>query len=105
MDSFVYTFDASISIETDTANDPEGAAELLLETASENDLAVSLCTEGTLNVKALQDKLDAAEKQLRALLFQPLAVRDHMTSCDRIMGATHRCTCHADEYRALLERL
>ena len=53
-------------------------------------------------IKQLEGRLSAAQEQLRALLFQPHAPRDHLTSCDRTMGASHPCTCHADEYRALL---
>jgi hypothetical protein len=56
-------------------------------------------------IAELQSRLDERTNQLRTMLRQPLAPRDHMTSCDRIMGATHTCTCHADEYRALLEKL
>jgi hypothetical protein len=56
-------------------------------------------------LKEAEGKLDACQTQLRTLLYQPHAERDHLTSCDRIMGATHPCTCHADEYRALLEKL
>lgn len=52
------------------------------------------------------NRAEVAETWLRTLLYQQhAAARDHVTSCDRIMGATHPCTCHADEYRALLEKL
>ncbi len=30
------------------------------------------------------------------------AENDHMTACDRTMGATHPCTCGADDARAKL---
>ena len=63
------------------------------------------CNDAADFISSLAPKLDAAEKRLHTLLYQPQAQRDHMTSCDRIMGATHPCTCHADEYRALLEKL
>lgn len=48
----------------------------------------------------LQRERDAYKKALRKLLR---AKNDHMTACDRIMGATHPCTCGANEARALLK--
>lgn len=40
---------------------------------------------------------------LRTALRRLLAVEDdHMTACDRTMGATHPCTCGADSARELL---
>ena len=40
------------------------------------------------------------KKALRKLLA---AKGDHMTACDRTMGATHPCTCGADDARQLLK--
>lgn len=51
---------------------------------------------------------DEAERVKWALfvLAQMLgAENDHMTACDRTMGATHPCTCGADKARALLKEL
>jgi hypothetical protein len=40
---------------------------------------------------------------LRAALRKMLAAPgDHMTACDRTMGASHPCTCGANEARRLL---
>ena len=47
----------------------------------------------------LQRERDAYKKALRRLLR---AKGDHMTACDRTMGATHPCTCGADSARKLL---
>jgi len=52
------------------------------------------------DLKELQDQRDAYRKVLRKLLR---AKNDHMSACDRIMGATHPCTCGANEARALLK--
>lgn len=46
-----------------------------------------------------RDECDALRAALRKLLAAP---GDHMTACDRIMGATHPCTCGANEARRLL---
>ena len=41
---------------------------------------------------------------LRKTLKKLLIVKeDHMTACDRTMGATHPCTCGADIARKLIE--
>lgn len=46
----------------------------------------------------------AGNRGLRNSLAKMLSVEgDHMTACDRIMGATHLCTCGANEARALLK--
>jgi len=40
---------------------------------------------------------------MRKMLCKLLqAEGDHMTACDRTMGASHPCTCGADEVRQLL---
>ena len=42
-------------------------------------------------------------RKLSAVLRKMLSVKgDHMTACDRTMGATHPCTCGADRARSLL---
>ena len=50
----------------------------------------------------LQRDRDALKKALRKMLSVP---GDHMTACDRIMGATHPCSCGADAARAMLKEL
>ena len=39
---------------------------------------------------------------LAQLVNQPFAPNDHMTSCDKVMGDTHPCTCSADQVRRAL---
>jgi hypothetical protein len=46
-----------------------------------------------------RDECAALRAALRKLLSVP---GDHMTACDRTMGATHPCTCGANAIRALL---
>jgi hypothetical protein len=41
---------------------------------------------------------------LNKMLYDASGAPDHMTACERTMGATHPCTCGADQARALLER-
>lgn len=53
------------------------------------------------------ERQKAAERDecevLRAALRKLLAVPgDHMTACDRTMGASHPCTCGANEARRIL---
>ena len=48
----------------------------------------------------LQNQRDSYAKALKRLLR---AKGDHMTACDRTMGATHPCTCGADNARKLLK--
>jgi hypothetical protein len=48
-----------------------------------------------------RDECAAYRKVLRKLLS---AENDHMTACDRIMGATHPCTCGANDARRLLSQ-
>ena len=54
-------------------------------------------------------KLLAAAPQLAELLERMLTdvagSPDHMTACERTMGATHPCTCGADQARALLAEI
>ena len=45
-----------------------------------------------------RDECDALRAALRKLLAAP---GDHMTACDRTMGATHPCTCGANEARRI----
>ena len=40
------------------------------------------------------------EQALRALALMLAVEGDHMSACDRIMGATHPCTCGAASARA-----
>jgi hypothetical protein len=52
-----------------------------------------------------ENRLEGAEKAW-ALLDKLLAVPgDHMSACDRIMGATHPCTCGASEARVLSQKI
>jgi hypothetical protein len=46
-----------------------------------------------------RDECSALRAALKKLLAAP---GDHMTACDRTMGATHPCTCGANAIRALL---
>jgi hypothetical protein len=58
-----------------------------------------------LNSKQLQQFLSPAEEcaKYRAVLRKMLRIADdHMTACNRVMGASHPCTCGAREARALL---
>jgi chromosome segregation ATPase len=50
----------------------------------------------------LQQEVEEAKRILRKLACQPLAPHDHMTACDRTMGDSHPCTCHANEARQWL---
>jgi hypothetical protein len=45
------------------------------------------------------ERTNDIEKALRKLLSAP---RDHMSACDRIMGATHPCSCGANDARQVL---
>ncbi len=48
------------------------------------------------------DQLVARIEVLELILRKLLSVEgDHMTACDRTMGATHPCTCGADRARSL----
>ena len=48
-------------------------------------------------------KRDARIEVLELILRKLLSVEgDHMTACDRTMGATHPCTCGANRARSLL---
>lgn len=49
-------------------------------------------------VERLSEKL----KRVRVMLYDVSGAPDHMTHCDRTMGATHPCTCGANEIRKLL---
>ena len=49
-------------------------------------------------VKRLRETIARAH----AMLYDVSGVPDHMTHCDRTMGATHPCTCGANAIRALL---
>jgi hypothetical protein len=41
---------------------------------------------------------------LHQMLYDQGGAPDHMTACERTMGATHPCTCGADQARAMLVR-
>lgn len=60
------------------------------------------------DLKELQRERDEAVKQrdglLTALKRLLRADGDHMTACDRTMGATHPCTCGANAARKLLDK-
>ena len=45
---------------------------------------------------------EGARTHLLKLLFDVAGNPDHMTHCDRTMGATHPCTCGANEARRFL---
>ena len=50
------------------------------------------------------DKQGCEVKWLRKTLTKILqADGDHMTACDRTMGASHPCSCGADEARRILD--
>ena len=52
-------------------------------------------------VQTLKDTCSRIEV-LELILRKLLSVEgDHMTACDRTMGATHPCTCGADRARSL----
>ena len=42
---------------------------------------------------------------LERMLTDAAGSPDHMTACERTMGATHPCTCGADQARALLAKI
>lgn len=44
-------------------------------------------------------------KAARRIVDGAFALRDHMTSCDKTMGATHACTCGMWAYARLLQEL
>ena len=46
-----------------------------------------------------RDECEVLRAALKKLLAAP---GDHMTACDRTMGATHPCTCGANEARRIL---
>jgi hypothetical protein len=50
-------------------------------------------------------EIEGERDTLFDLLVALLAVNgDHMTSCDRVMGDTHPCTCGAEKARAELRK-
>ena len=48
------------------------------------------------------ERLRETLARAHAMLYDISGVPDHMTHCDRTMGATHPCTCGANAIRALL---
>jgi hypothetical protein len=58
--------------------------------------------DGSDAVQRLNQQHREIERLREALERLLAAPRDHMTACDRTMGATHPCTCGADEARQLL---
>ena len=62
--------------------------------------------EGCWQCDRLEDEIERLSDKLirvRAMLYDVSGVPDHMTHCDRTMGATHPCTCGANAIRVLLE--
>lgn len=44
-------------------------------------------------------------KAARRIVDGAVSLRDHLTSCDKTMGATHACTCGMWAYARLLQEL
>ena len=63
----------------------------------------TLLKDQTKQLDAMIGGLKARIEQLEAALNKLLvADGDHMTACDRTMGASHPCTCGANDARQLL---
>lgn len=48
-------------------------------------------------------EIDWMRKTLHKLLMFPPRIGDHMTACDKTMGASHPCTCGASAARKILD--
>lgn len=55
----------------------------------------------TITVAKLRKEIEELRSTLSTLV-NGTALDDHMTACDRVMGASHPCTCGANAARELL---
>jgi hypothetical protein len=79
----------------------EGVADAMERLRFERDEALELRDHYSGLVESLQQELDHFKSVLHKLLSADPFYSDHMTACDKTMGASHPCTCGADSARQL----